>query len=879
MATRVGISRYQSWRGSAGSGTNRDIPAGTTITQLPGSSVVTVSDRKTGSTATYSSNTGELQSVKTKEGYTAFYDASGNMVSARDQQGNLVYNIAQGQSTYTKKVSGLDQLRQNVPKEFQGSLNAQQEQQNKQATKPSGKIDQYTNAAKNIYNKLTGTKPNQLTQVTEYTPQNKIKNLSTYYVPEEQRITKQQVTDFSSMARTPEKQNQVKLYWNTGGLDYFKEKEQRYQTEYLRNYETPKESTIAKSYLFGGAAGIVALPIAVKNALFHPIKTSVGMWTSAPELGRQAKQNPAWMASYFGSQALASKGLGKAYEYSPVKLELEAFKHTEPVEVLRKTKEGKFELVNPKNLERLPFKVPEPKEVPFGKVVGVSVSGKGHVLLYRDILGKSTSLFKVPKEINVPKLLGKTKEFQPTTFSGAKVFKENLPTFIKEPAILLEEGKKVPVNVQIERASLSLEATRELRKIKIPRPKEQPLKQGTQLLTVEETKAALNLNLPEKKIVMGSGARYDILHPEVKTKLPHDIDLVIKNMGDEARLAEITKLGKTAFEKVSKEKFRVPEAEPYTIEKFVNGKWEKVQEFKGKGIGAGDEVPAKAFGYDLDLMKDTQKVSKRLEISASRMEMKRLLAASVGIRGERQLGVTHAGRVKDVPNFAKIIYSQMEYAKSLGKKTPAAEKLIAHFEKTGVDFKLKEGEFITQVAEPKSPKGKSPFMVSHSFKNSLRTNLDTQKLSNDISKRIQSSAKLKTSSALSRSVSSALSKKINVSRLISPSVSVSARSPSPRSPSPYASPSPSPKSPSPFSPSPSPVINFKWSPIISPSPELSGGGFRMPKFKTPARVRQAYNPDFTARALGITMKATQKNIQRAMNKRYTGLEVRAGIVR
>ena len=61
------------------------------------------------------------------------------------------------------------------------------------------------------------------------------------------------------------------------------------------------------------------------------------------------------------------------------------------------------------------------------------------------------------------------------------------------------------------------------------------------------------------------------------------------------------------LKKVSKSKLRIDPESPFHIEKFTEGKWEKIAEFKGKGIGEGDVAPERAFGFDLWSKKDFQK--------------------------------------------------------------------------------------------------------------------------------------------------------------------------------------------------------------------------------------------------------------------------------
>jgi hypothetical protein len=129
---------------------------------------------------------------------------------------------------------------------------------------------------------------------------------------------------------------------------------------------------------------------------------------------------------------------------------------------------------------------------------------------------------------------------------------------------------------------------------------------------------------------------------------------------------------------------------------------------------------------------------------------------------------------------------------------------------------------------------------------------------------------------------------VSPSMSVSPSVSVSpsgsvSMSPSPspsRSPSPSPSPSPS-VSPS-MSPSPSPSPYYFQAPVVVPPIppifpffDLSGGGWDEGKGTGKKKKRITYTPDFTARALGLSMgKKSKKQLKKMLDTEFTGLEVR-----
>jgi len=471
---------------------------------------------------------------------------------------------------------------------------------------------------------------------------------------------------------------------------------------------------------------------------------------------------------------------------------------------------------------------------------------------------------------------------QPKTRVGTEVFKKEIKNIITEPTEMLIEGRRISPELQREFVLKGLESTYELRNVESKFfTKETLAEQGTKFLSDIESQAVLKTVGTQKGKVFGSFASMPQVEPSLR-RVIGDIEAKF-DVKVEADLMRYTMQNLEALQKASpRSVFRVTPEEPFHIEKKIRGRYEKVVEFKGEGIGEGDVVPQFAFGYDLWKSKDFMKVDKNL-VAMLRGELKRKTAASIMVK-DRAVGVAHTGRFKDVADYYRFTETLQ---KSKAGRTPKSEAFLKTAKDLGVEFRTGEiAKFeiiekkLNQMRSPsigfKSPSPGSPSPGFSSFPGSpspspisspdLSPYLSPKAYSPDLSPYLSPKGKGSPSPSPSPDLSPYLSPSPSPSPDLSPYLS-----PSPGSPSPSPSPRPSP-SPSPFSPSPSP------SPVASNF--ISVLPFQKMFEKEQKRIAKsqpsfAYSPDFTAKALGIKADIkSQKDLKKLLKKQFSGLEIR-----
>ena len=389
---------------------------------------------------------------------------------------------------------------------------------------------------------------------------------------------------------------------------------------------------------------------------------------------------------------------------------------------------------------------------------------------------------------------------------------------------MLVEGKEISPELQQEFAVKGTSALRELSNVRSKYfSKEALVEMGTKRMTPAEAKVVYEGIGKKGGKVFGSFASRAELKPELWREVG-DIEGMF-SIESEAVLQSTVKDIFGNLKKVSKSKLRIDPESPFHIEKFTEGKWEKIAEFKGKGIGEGDVAPERAFGFDLWSKKDFQK---RLGTSSAmvRGELKRKAAASIGVRQDRALGVAHKGRFKDVPDYFRHVETLAESKKGF---TPKAREFLKLKEKLGIEYGTGKAKFEILPSRRVSPSikfSKIPFVKYYSSKKSpIPSKKQPTQLSPSPSMRPSKSPSFKSPS---RFISPSPSMRPSRSPSISPSRKASPSFKSPFSPSrrsPYTSPnkyispsrkgSPSRKASPSLSPSPS------MSPYLSPSPSVS----------------------------------------------------------
>ena len=304
------------------------------------------------------------------------------------------------------------------------------------------------------------------------------------------------------------------------------------------------------------------------------------------------------------------------------------------------------------------------------RVVGVDYGFRGK--------GKSILSFKGTKNPDF---------IQPKTGAGTDFYLKNINKFIKEDTTMLIKGKKISPQLQKEFIETSIKATRELslQKSKYYDVKDL-INKGTSKLTGEEAGIVFKSNKGKGKVFGSYSSRYQ-LNPQYKRTIG-DIEKVFTT-SNEAVLMKEVKTTLNELSQGSSSKFRVPKDSPFHIEKWINGKWEKVIEYKGKGIGEGDIAPEKAFGFNLWKNRDFKKVE-GTPTAMLRGELKRKLAGSI-MQNKGKIGVAHEGRFKDVTDLYRHIQTLGE---SRGLyKSPATKDALRIKDKLGITY-TKDAEMI-----------------------------------------------------------------------------------------------------------------------------------------------------------------------------------------
>ena len=300
--------------------------------------------------------------------------------------------------------------------------------------------------------------------------------------------------------------------------------------------------------------------------------------------------------------------------------------------------------------------------------------------------GKITAHGFTPTLKSAPEITG---VYQPKTAIGGEFLVRNIKKVVTKPSNMLIEGKTVSPRYQQEYAVKAIKAQQEVGNVKSVFTRETISKTGTERLSPSGTKAFLEYAEGKGNVKgavrFGSGATSDQLLPITKRGV-HDLDMFIPTESE----ASLSKYTQGALKVIKKtDKARIPKDSPFTIETFKRGKWDKAVEFKGIGIGDGDVVPDRAFGYNLDLGAETIKIDGKT-VAGITIESKRKLAAAVAIRptegSPSSLGVTHTGRFKDVPDLFRIIKTQASSAASKGIKTPAATTFLDFANVKGIKY-------------------------------------------------------------------------------------------------------------------------------------------------------------------------------------------------
>lgn len=523
--------------------------------------------------------------------------------------------------------------------------------------------------------------------------------------------------------------------------------------------------------------------------------------------------------------------------------------------------------LNPYKLESATIKATTTQgvEVPYRGIGLRTGEGAG-----KPLVGWTSSkgvTFGTPNSISFE---GNVIEFQPMTGSQTAIFKSNIGSFITKPSQRLVEGLAISPELQQEFAIKGIEAEYQLRGQQSIFTNDNLLNTGTERLTSKAVGNVLDFSKEYGGVPYGSFSSRPQLASGVVRPVG-DIDIHFDTTSEKA-LGVLTSKALSAV-KSSGMRARIPIEEPFTIETFKGGQWTKAIELKGVGIGATPEqvVPGQAFGYNLDISKNTIDVG-NYKIASIVGESQRKLAASVAIRDEGALGVTHTGRFKDVPDFFRIIYTQTESAKSMGLSAGKGESFLQLAEKLGVNYKT--GAPVSFPITSSSSAGS----YGYSSVGLISVGLVSPFVKGSGSPSSTASYKLYPSPSKLFSPSPSLSLDLSPSPSPSPTSYKFSPSPSPSpssSPSPYSfSPSLSPSpSPSPYSISPSPSPSpYSYLAIPSPSPFPSGFprinfGDVLTSRKFGAKARRKYTPSFDALLKGIRGKAPKSQAKLALGTR------------
>lgn len=335
------------------------------------------------------------------------------------------------------------------------------------------------------------------------------------------------------------------------------------------------------------------------------------------------------------------------------------------------------------------------------------------------------------------------------------------------------------------------------------------LKSATERLPRRGVKEVIDIAKERKGILFGSKSRefqlaqdFEIGGEQFKlNKVPRDVELRFDNYGDE-KLQEVTeetirrlkKLGKIEEEGKIFDLTTAREIKdkPFTIEAKVDGKYEKVAEFKGKEQSPiEEEVPEYVLG-----IKKTGKPMKVDNLFATKLEEE--------LRGVAQ-GVA---RVRKTPKGIIDILPPPKRLKDIGSVSVSARTL----EMSKPSTKLKKDIESFESLFPKDlVKEQVRKVVNEPVKNILADFSESKSALSKIGK--------PSSSSLNKFVKSVSPKSPSPkSKSLSRSVSTS-RSPASEIPSSISSPSISTSPSASFKPSPS--ISKSPSPSLSPSPSIS----------------------------------------------------------
>ncbi len=139
-------------------------------------------------------------------------------------------------------------------------------------------------------------------------------------------------------------------------------------------------------------------------------------------------------------------------------------------------------------------------------------------------------------------------------------------------------------------------------------------------------------------------------------------------------------------------KARIPPGEKFSVETFKEGAWHKAIEVKGIGVGDAEAtMPEQAFGYSTDVTWKPIRIS-GFKVSSLARESLGKLSGALKIKGKASVGVEHVGRLKDVPDYSRILATQ---ARSTTKPTPAVSRFLKTTRRMGVQ--LIEGDIMLPV--------------------------------------------------------------------------------------------------------------------------------------------------------------------------------------
>lgn len=352
----------------------------------------------------------------------------------------------------------------------------------------------------------------------------------------------------------------------------------------------------------------------------------------------------------------------------------------------------------------------------FPKELGAGKSPRSYPLAFRPAGGVKWTIGEFPKLTNVPVVRGDIEPYIPQSSTEREIFYKNVEQFITKPSkgeTGIIPGKSVSVAEQAKYIRTGIDAAKQfetnfydyintgressfLKKTSAGDYTLQTETVGIQNLPFGEktsfkTKAfspkitrEFNVKLAQKGFIrFGSSATGVQLLPEVSREIG-DID-VFFNTRLEPRLGYKVVWVEEWFREKGV-KVRWADKDPFVLEAKTSSGWVKAAEFKGIGVGAGQQAPPMAYGFDLDVRKGTRTIG-REKIASLNAEGARKLAAAFMISQEGALGVKHSGRTKDVPDFARIIYTGYKQAQAKGLPTSAMEAYLKQADLMGIEYK------------------------------------------------------------------------------------------------------------------------------------------------------------------------------------------------